>query len=104
MDPSTAARTPSGDPGTSQKKISAVQGQVTEVTNVLQENINKIVERGQRLDQLEDRSEMLSSRSEDFRVTSRRMARRVWWANMRVNLIIGGVIVGVLVLIYFLAR
>ena len=40
----------------SQQKVSQVQQQVQQVTDIMQENITKILDRGQKLDHLEDRS------------------------------------------------
>lgn len=40
----------------SDAKIQKLKDHVSEVTNVMTENINKILERGSRLDNLEDRS------------------------------------------------
>ncbi|KAI1283796.1 Synaptobrevin [Halotydeus destructor] len=83
----------------SDKKIQELKNHVNEVTNVMTENINKILDRGTRLEHLEDRSDMLSSRADEFRVHSRRVARKMWWQNMRVNIIIGLVAAAVVVII-----
>lgn len=72
---------------------------VNEVSNIMQENIEKILERGSRLDHLEDRSEMLSSRADEFRVHSRRVSRKMWWQNMRMNIIIGSVVLVIILII-----
>lgn len=50
---------PFGEPSTSsgsQQKVVQVQQQVQQVTDIMQENITKILDRGQKLDNLEDRS------------------------------------------------
>lgn len=86
-------------PQQSQEKIQKLQQHVADVSNIMTENINKILERGQRLDNLEGRSEMLSSRADEFRVTSRRVSRKMWWQNMKLNLIIGSVVVIIIIVI-----
>lgn len=72
---------------------------VNEVSNIMQENIDKILERGSRLDHLEDRSEMLSSRADEFRVSARRVSRRMWWQNMKINIIIAVIVIVVILII-----
>ncbi|RWS23924.1 Vesicle-associated membrane protein-like protein, partial [Leptotrombidium deliense] len=81
------------------KKVQQLKDHVSEVSNIMQENINKILERGQRLEHLEDRSEILSSRADDFRISAKRVSRKMWWQNMRVNIIIGVVIIAIIVII-----
>ncbi|XP_015785957.1 vesicle-associated membrane protein 721 isoform X2 [Tetranychus urticae] len=96
---------PFSQPGTStQPKVDQVQQQVAQVTNMMQENISKILDRGQKLDHLEDRSALLSSKSEDFRVSSRRLGRKMKWQNMRVNIIIGLIVIALIIIIYFAVK
>jgi hypothetical protein len=109
----------------SDDKVKKLQAQVADVSNIMTENINKILDRGDRLDNLEGRSgivisfgtiypvfylsknifsilittEMLSSRADEFRVSSRRVARKMWWQNMKLNLIIGSVVLIIIVVI-----
>lgn len=71
----------------------------------MSENINKILDRGQKLDTLEGRSENLATNSDMFRTSSRRVARKMWWQNARVNLFIGLIVaVVVAIIIYVIAR
>lgn len=65
----------------------------------MQQNIDKIMERGTNLGYLEDRSEMLSSNANDFQVGSRRLSRKMWWQNMKINIIIGSIILIIVVII-----
>lgn len=104
------------------EKIEKLQAHVAEVSNIMTENINKILDRGQRLDDLEGRSgeslrrlnlksdpnfsyfilfitEVLASSADDFRVSSRRVSRKMWWQNMKFNIIIGIVVVSIIVII-----
>ncbi|CAG2163052.1 unnamed protein product [Oppiella nova] len=83
----------------SDPKIQKLKQHVSEVSNIMQQNIDKMLDRGSRLDHLEDRSEMLSNRADEFRVGARRVARRMWWQNMRVNIFIGVVVLVVILII-----
>lgn len=44
-------------------------------------------------------TEVLASSADDFRVTSRRVSRKMWWQNMKFNIIIGVVVVSIIVII-----
>jgi len=80
-------------------KIQNLQEHVDEVSNIMQQNIDKIMQRGSNLDYLEDRSEVLSSNANEFRIGARRVSRKMWWQNMRINIIIGTVILVIVIII-----
>lgn len=42
---------------------------------------------------------MLSSRADEFRVSGRRIARKMWWQNMKLNIIIGSVVLIIIIVI-----
>jgi vesicle-associated membrane protein 7 len=46
-------------------------------------NIDALLERGERLDLLVDKTEHLSAHSVTFKQTSRNLARKMWWQNTR---------------------
>ena len=80
-------------------KVQQLQEHVQEVSNIMQQNIDKIIERGSNLDYLENRSEYLSNHSNEFRVGANRIQRKMWWQNMKINIIIGTVIAVIIVII-----
>lgn len=79
--------------------ICRLQEHVDEVQQIMSQNIDKIMQRGQNLDYLEDRSEVLSSNANEFRVGARRVSRKMWWQNMKINIIIGIVILAIIAII-----
>ncbi|XP_053204491.1 vesicle-associated membrane protein 8-like [Panonychus citri] len=104
---SSERNVPFGEPSTSsgsQQKVVQVQQQVQQVTDIMQENITKILDRGQKLDNLEDRSAILSSKSEDFRVSGRRLGRKMRWQNMRITIIVVLIIIALIIIIYFAVK
>lgn len=80
-------------------RITQVRSQVQEVTGIMQENVGKIMERGERLDDLQDRSEQLISVSDDFYVTSARIRRRMWWQDLKSKIILAIVVIVILAVI-----
>uniref|UniRef100_A0A9J8APS7 Vesicle-associated membrane protein 4 n=2 Tax=Cyprinus carpio TaxID=7962 RepID=A0A9J8APS7_CYPCA len=80
-------------------KIRQVQSQVDEVIDVMQENISKVIERGERLDELQDKSESLSDNASAFSSRAKQLHRRMWWRDMKIKMIIALVVVILLLVI-----
>ncbi|XP_028319166.1 vesicle-associated membrane protein 8 isoform X2 [Gouania willdenowi] len=84
-------------------KLDQVQGQVNEVKVILSDNINKVLERGDRLDDLIGKTDDLQASADSFQKTSTRVARKYWWKNMKMMIIIGVVVLIALILIILAA-
>ncbi|KAK2887999.1 vesicle-associated membrane protein 8 [Channa argus] len=87
----------------SSAKLDQVQGQVNEVKVILKDNINKVLERGDRLDDLIDKTGDLQASADSFQRTSTRVARKYWWKNIKMMIIIGVIVAIILVLIILAA-
>ncbi|KAM9841186.1 vesicle-associated membrane protein 3 [Aulostomus maculatus] len=88
---------------TSPAKLDQVQGQVNEVKVILKDNINKVLERGDRLDDLIGKTDDLQASADSFQRTSTRVARKYWWKNIKMMAIIGVVVTIILILIILFA-
>ncbi|XP_026511900.1 vesicle-associated membrane protein 4-like [Terrapene carolina triunguis] len=80
------------------RKIS-VQNQVDEVIDVMQENITKVIERGERLDDLQDKSESLSDNATAFSNRSKQLRRQMWWRGCKMKALVALVAVILLLVI-----
>jgi vesicle-associated membrane protein 7 len=80
-------------------KISSLREEVDQVKDIMVANIDSIVERGEKLDLLVDKTENLSSNAVSFKTTSRNLARAMWWKNIKMT---AAVAVAVIVIIYFI--
>ncbi|XP_053196044.1 vesicle-associated membrane protein 8 isoform X2 [Scomber japonicus] len=96
-DTNTEAPAPSGS------KLDQVQGQVNEVKVILKDNINKVLERGDRLDDLIGKTDDLQASADSFQKTSTRVARKYWWKNVKLMIIIGVIVVIIIILIILAA-
>jgi vesicle-associated membrane protein 7 len=67
-------------------KLNQVQVKVDETKNILCENIDKLTDRGEKLHLLVDKTEMLTESSVSFKVSSRDLARSLYFRNVRVIL------------------
>ncbi|XP_075616387.1 vesicle-associated membrane protein 4 isoform X2 [Balearica regulorum gibbericeps] len=93
-------RGPSGPRfGPRNDKIRHVQNQVDEVIDVMQENITKVIERGERLDDLQDKSESLSDNATAFSNRAKQLRRQMWWRGCKMKAIIALVAVILLLVI-----
>ncbi|CAL5382385.1 unnamed protein product [Camellia sinensis] len=69
-------------------KLSKVKAQVSEVKGVMMENIEKVLDRGEKIELLVDKTENLRSQVQDFRTQGTQMRRKMWLQNMKIKLIV----------------
>jgi len=83
--------------------FSGIQSQVREVTDIMRDNVSRMLDRGERLDELNVRSEALSDASAEFRASSVRVQRKMWWEGAKVKLAAGFAASIVLIIIIIIA-
>ncbi|CAB1426155.1 unnamed protein product [Pleuronectes platessa] len=84
-------------------KFDQVQGQVNEVKVILTDNIKKVLERGDRLDDLVRKTDDMQASADSFQKTSTRVARKYWWKNVKLMIIIGIIVLIIVILIILFA-
>lgn len=72
--------------------------EIDSVKDIMTENIERVLERGERIDLLVDKTDRLGGSARDFRVRSRGLRRRMWWKNVRLMALLGVVVVFLLYL------
>ena len=75
--------------------ISSVQREMDDVRGIMTRNIEGLLERGERIDLLVDKTDRLGGSAREFRVRSRGLKRQMWWKNVKLM----GLLAFVLVLI-----
>lgn len=66
----------------------------------MRENINKVSQRGERLDSLQDKTDNLAVSAQGFRRGANRVRKRMFWADMKMRVcLIGGIIILLIVII-----
>jgi len=68
--------------------INRVRGELGEVRNIMIENIDKVLDRGERIELLVDKTDHLSSEAFTFTRDSRRLKRKMWWKNTRLMVVV----------------
>ncbi|MCO5608804.1 hypothetical protein L7F22_063021 [Adiantum nelumboides] len=83
-------------------KLAKVKAQVSEVKGIMMENIEKVLDRGEKIELLVDKSENLRFQADNFQKQGKQLRRRMWLQNMKVKLVVLGIVV-VLILIIWLS-
>ncbi|OAY77255.1 putative vesicle-associated membrane protein 726 [Ananas comosus] len=80
-------------------KLAKVKAQVSEVKGVMMENIEKVLDRGEKIELLVDKTENLRSQAQDFRQQGTKMRRKMWIQNMKMKLVVLGIIIALILVI-----
>ncbi|XP_078492816.1 vesicle-associated membrane protein 7-like [Ciona intestinalis] len=84
-------------------QLSTMQNQVGEVTGIMRQNIEKVIERGDKLDDLVDKTEDLQAGAATFKVTAKRIQRKYFWQNKKMLIIIIVIVLIIITLIVLFA-
>lgn len=77
--------------------LASARKEIDNVRDIMTENIERVLERGERIDLLVDKTDRLGGSARDFRVRSRGLRRRMWWKNVKLMVLL---VVVVIFLIY----
>ncbi|XP_074574302.1 vesicle-associated membrane protein 711-like [Curcuma longa] len=78
-------------------RMNRIKGEMSQVRNVMIENIDKVLERGERLELLVDKTANMQGNTIRFRKQARRFRSTVWWRNIKLTI---ALILLILVIIY----
>jgi len=81
------------------EKITMIQDEVNQVKDIMVRNIDDLVERGEKLDLLVDKTDNLSATAVTFKTTARTVHHKMWWKNIRWTIIVS---IAVLIFVYFI--
>jgi vesicle-associated membrane protein 7 len=80
-------------------KIEIAKGKVAEVKDVMIDNIEKVLDRGEKIDLLVHKTEDLSESAHNFRYKSKKLKNTMWWRNFKLILLLVFIIVAILAVI-----
>ncbi|XP_076812064.1 vesicle-associated membrane protein 4-like [Clavelina lepadiformis] len=86
-------------PSTASDKVKRVQNQVNEVVGVMQTNIGKVMDRGERLEDLQDKSESLADSATNFNIRATKLRKQMWWKSFRMKVFLVIVILFIILII-----
>lgn len=83
----------------SQKRLQQTQAKVDEVVGIMRVNVEKVLERDQKLSELDNRADALQQGASQFEQQAGKLKRKYWWKNLKMMLILGGIAVVILIII-----
>jgi len=99
--PAAGAGGQQGAPGQNgNQRTAALQAEIDSTVGIMRDNINKVSERGARLDSLQDKTDNLAVSAQGFRRGANRVRKQMWWKDMKMRMcLIVGIIILLLVII-----
>jgi t-SNARE complex subunit (syntaxin) len=88
-----------GGPPQSSKRLQQTQAQVDEVVDIMRVNVDKVLERDQKLSELDDRADALQTGASQFEASAGKLKRKYFWQNLKMMIIIGIVVVIIIIII-----
>jgi vesicle-associated membrane protein 4 len=82
-------------------RTAALQAEIDSTVGIMRDNINKVSERGARLDSLQDKTDNLAVSAQGFRRGANRVRKQMWWKDMkmRICLIVGIIILLIIIIV-----
>ncbi|KAL5710599.1 hypothetical protein ACHQM5_021142 [Ranunculus cassubicifolius] len=81
-------------------KLSKLKAQMTEVKGIMMDNIEKVLDRGEKIELLVDRTESLQFQADSFQRQGRELRRKMWMDNFKMKFIVGGTIFALILIIW----
>uniref|UniRef100_A0ABI8A3L0 Vesicle associated membrane protein 3 n=2 Tax=Felis catus TaxID=9685 RepID=A0ABI8A3L0_FELCA len=94
---STGAPAGSSAASGSNRRLQQTQNQVDEVVDIMRVNVDKVLERDQKLSELDDRADALQAGASQFETSAAKLKRKYWWKNCKMWAI--GIVVVVVIII-----
>ncbi|VDD97651.1 unnamed protein product [Enterobius vermicularis] len=91
-------------PRPSNKRLQQTQAQVDEVVGIMKVNVEKVLERDQKLSQLDDRADALQEGASQFEKSAATLKRKYWWKNIKMMIMLSGIVVILIIIIVIWAK
>jgi len=83
-------------------KVTALQLEIENTKNIVTENIEKLIERGEHIEMLVEKTSQLSNESFQFKAKSTELKSRLWFRNIKIWVLIGCcVLVAIFLIVWF---
>ncbi|CAL4089132.1 unnamed protein product [Meganyctiphanes norvegica] len=80
-----------------QRRLQQTQAQVDEVVDIMRTNVEKVLERDQKLSELDDRADALQQGAAQFEQQAGSLKNKMFWKNVKMMIIMG--VIGLIVII-----
>ena len=79
--------------------IGRVRSQINDVKDVMVQNIEKVLERGEKIELLVDKTDRLNQQAFKFEKQSKRLKTAMWWKNCKMTIILTIVVLAIIYLV-----
>ncbi|KAG5485732.1 hypothetical protein LSCM1_07143 [Leishmania martiniquensis] len=84
-------------------KITALNDDINQVVDVMIDNMDKVLARGDRIDTLHEKSSTLADQAQQFQQRSTELKRNLCMKNLKLTLMIAGAVIVILIIILLIA-
>ncbi|KJZ74546.1 hypothetical protein HIM_06142 [Hirsutella minnesotensis 3608] len=84
--------------------IGNAKREIDDVRGIMTRNIESLLERGERVDLLVDKTDRLGGSAREFRVRSRGLKRQMWWKNIKLMALLALVVILIIMAIVIAAK
>eukprot|EP00116_Pleurobrachia_bachei_P016490 sb/3476752/ len=76
--------------------VNQSQQEVDEVMGIMQNNIQRVIERDTKLTDINQRADQLQDGASQFKTTGQQLRRKMWWQNMKFKIVIAVIVIVIL--------
>lgn len=69
-------------------RLAALFVRLPQVVDIMRVNVDKVLERDQKLSELDDRADALQAGASQFESSAAKLKRKYWWKNCKVNFLV----------------
>lgn len=84
-------------------KLSKLKAQITEVKGIMMDNIEKVLDRGEKIELLVDKTENLQFQADTFQRQGRQLRRKMWLQSLKMKVMVGGAVLVLIVILWLIA-
>ncbi|XP_052754089.1 neuronal synaptobrevin-like isoform X2 [Galleria mellonella] len=85
-----------------QRRLQQTQAQVDEVVDIMKTNVEKVLERDQKLSELDDRADALQQGASQFEQQAGKLKSKFWLQNLKMMII--AAVIGIIILALIIAN
>ncbi|KAG0502759.1 hypothetical protein HPP92_002831 [Vanilla planifolia] len=84
-------------------RLSKLKAQITEVKGIMMDNIEKVLDRGEKIELLVDKTESLQFQADSFQRQGRQLRRKMWLQNLQFKLMVAGGLFLIILIVWLIA-
>lgn len=88
------------DPSIVDDRVAKVKKAVDNVKEIAMENVEKVIDRGEKIESMVEATEQLQENAQGFHSQSTALRRQLWWQNVKARALAVGIVVAFLLVIY----